>query len=148
MSVSVSVFLKAARLPTPVDWQAAIRAAGFEVELDTDFEPRTFSGFLPATYRGRSAGFEYSLDPITTGAADLGSERRIAAAAGHDRCITLVTHSNMAEAISAAVAAGALAALADGVLFDDESDEAHPASAATAWARSAEAEALPYLDAP
>src|SRR5215471_10845093 len=107
MSVSVSVFLKAARLPTPVDWQAAIRAAGFEVELDTDFEPRTFSGFLPATYRGRTAGFEYYLDQIA-GTADLGSERRTAAASGQELCITLVTHSDMAEAISASVAAGAL----------------------------------------
>jgi hypothetical protein len=146
LSVSLSVFLKAGRLPTPVEWQDAIRGAGFQVELDTDFDPRTFSGFLPAKYRELTAGFEYSLEEIA-GTADLGSEQRTAAASGQELCMTLVTHSSMAETISAALAAGALAALTNGVLFDDESDEAHPASAATQWARDVEADGIPHLDA-
>jgi len=145
MSVSVSVFLKAANLPTPVQWQAAISSAGFDVALDTDFDPLTFSGFLPARYRGRAAGFEYYLQRIA-GPDDLGSDHRAAAAAGQELCITLVTHSDMAEALSASLAAAALAELTAGVLFEDESDEAHPASAAAAWAREGEAEGLRYLD--
>jgi hypothetical protein len=145
MSVSVSVFLKDDRLPTPTEWQAAIRGAGFAVELDTDFDPRTFTGFLPATYRGLAAGFEYYLDEVA-GTTDLGSERRVAAASGQELYVTLVTHSSMAETLSATLAAAVLAEVTAGTLFDDESDEAHPGASATAWARSQEAEGIPFLD--
>jgi hypothetical protein len=86
MSISLSVFLNAARLPPPIEWQAAIRSAGFDVELDTDFDPRAFSGFLPAKYRGRAAGFEYYLDQVS--GMDLGSEGRAAGASGQDLAIS------------------------------------------------------------
>jgi hypothetical protein len=146
MSVSVSVFFKAASQPTPIAWQATIREAGFELELDTDFDPQTFRGFLPGTYRGLPAGFEFYLDQID-GAGGAGSERRAAAAVGHDRCVTLVTHASMAEGISASLAAASLAVVTNGVLFDDESDEAHPPSEALVWARGIEREGAPYLEA-
>ena len=145
MSISVSVFLKDDRLPTSIDWQAAIRKAGFAVEMETDFDPRADSGFRPATYRGLTAGFEYNLSQVAAGG--LGSKQNQAAAAGYELCVELVTHSNMAEMVSAALAAGALAELTGGVLFDDESGEAHAGSAAISWARGVEAEAAPDLDA-
>jgi hypothetical protein len=144
MSVTVSVFFNAARAPTPVEWQDVIRAAGFDVQLDTDFDFQTFSGFLPATYRGAPAGFELSFERIAADGS-LGSKERTAAAAGADSCAMLVTHSNLREMVSAALAAAVLAALTGGVLFDDESNEAHSSSEAAVWARAVEKETTPHL---
>jgi hypothetical protein len=48
--------------------------------------------------------------------------------------------------VSAVLAAAALAELTGGVLFDDESDEAHASSAAITWARGVEADASPDVD--
>jgi hypothetical protein len=71
----------------------------------------------------------------------------VAAAAHFDLCVRLLTHSNLAETISAALAAAALAHLAGGTLFDDEAGDAHSASEARTWARDVERAAAPYLEA-
>jgi hypothetical protein len=35
------------------------------MELDTDFDVKAFSGFLPCKYVGEDAGFEYFRDAVT-----------------------------------------------------------------------------------
>ena len=52
MSVEIQVFLAGERMPTPEQWAETLRAHGFDVDLDTDFDVRDFSGFLPCKYKG------------------------------------------------------------------------------------------------
>jgi hypothetical protein len=143
VSVSVSVFLKQGTMPTPAVWQEALRRHGFDLKLD-DFDPASHSGFLPAQYRGRPAGFEFYRD-IIEDPDDLGSDECAQAAADYDEYVSLVTHSNIYEALSATVAAGVLAELTGGLLWQDESGEGHPPEKAVPWARAVEREALASL---
>lgn len=65
MSIDLIVYLRRSAMPTPDQWQQAIRKAGFPVELDTDFDVDTMSGFLPCQFRGVTSGFEYWSDSVT-----------------------------------------------------------------------------------
>jgi hypothetical protein len=62
MSVSVCVFLNPARMVTPQAWAEAIKSNGFDMSLQTDFDSRGSPGFVPCTYRGKGAGFEYGYE--------------------------------------------------------------------------------------
>jgi hypothetical protein len=124
MSVEITVCLSADRLPSPKVWQEAISANGFAVELDTDFDPVEFSGFLPARYQGGTAGFEYYNDSESEG------EARISLRWGGD----------LREAASGIIAAACLCHLAGGHVEDTESGEIIQAQDVIAWARSQEAE--------
>ncbi len=132
MSISTTVFLERARLPKPLVWADHIRAAGFPMDLDAAFDVETFSGFLPASYGGKSAGFEYFFSPVV----ELDLDDTVAAQLGlRDVSISFVTHSDMRELASAAVAAAVLCAHADGILLDEESGELITANDALASAR-------------
>jgi hypothetical protein len=136
VSISTTVFIRKGTMLSPAAWQDAIRRAGFPLTLDPDFDPATFSGFLPARYRERDAGFEYGFAPVDR--SELGSGPRATAADGYDECVSFVTHSDMAELVSASISAAVLAATVDGLLWDDESGEGHPGRAALEWARALE----------
>ncbi len=136
MSVDLIVYLRRSAMPSPSAWQQAIAAMGTPVELDHDFDPDTFSGFLPCKLRGAVAGFEYFAGPLSpTEAAEVG------APPGSDFSVTLVTHSDRKEFACSAVAAGALARVSGGLLVDPQSGESFPAANATAWAAEQFAEA-------
>jgi len=116
-------------MPTPAGWQQAIRDAGFLIELDTDFDPDTFSGFLPCKLRGAVSGFEYFAAPLSEAeAAEAG------APAGSDFCVTLVTHSDLRECACSVAASGALARASGGLLVDPQSGESFAAADALGWA--------------
>jgi hypothetical protein len=59
VSVSRTVYVRRAAIPAPKAWAAAIRAAGFPMAMDADFDVEQVSGFLPCSYDGKEAGFEY-----------------------------------------------------------------------------------------
>ena len=59
MSISRTVYLRRANMLSPKAWADAIRAAGFPVDLDMDFDVERHSGYLPCRYEGRESGFEY-----------------------------------------------------------------------------------------
>ena len=128
MSVDLTVYLRRSAMPTPSAWQDAIAASGLPVELDTDFDPDTFSGFLPCTIRGAASGFEYFADELS---ADDAAE--LDAPQGSDFSVTLVTHSDLKEFVCSAVAAGVLAKVSGGLLFDPQSGDSIPADEALAW---------------
>lgn len=136
MSVTQRVLLDPARLPTTVAWATAIRAQGFDMALDGDFDPKTFSGFLPCTHQGHPAGFEYGFQPD----AELDDDVR--SAAGNQRTleISFVTHSDMRELVSAMIASGVLALLSDGVVWSDESGDSLSGPDAINLARETEHE--------
>jgi hypothetical protein len=135
MSVTMSVFLKQSRMPSPADWATAIRANGFDMELDSDFDVRTFSGFLPCKYKNEPGGFEY----FWGAARDAALEGEEAAQVGdRDAEVSFVTHSDFRELMTSVIASAVLCACADGVLWDTEAGEMIPAAKALEWARSSE----------
>lgn len=129
MSVDLIVYLRRSVMPSPSVWQQAITATGLLVELDTDFDPDRFSGFLPCKLSGAMSGFEYFASPLSPDeAADVG------APPGSDFSVTLVTRSDLKEFACSAVAAGVLAQASGGLLVDPQSGESFPAAEAVAWA--------------
>ncbi len=129
MSFDLTVYLRRAAMPSPSAWQQAIAATGLPVELDTDFDPDTFTGFLPCKLRGVDAGFEYFSGSLTPEeAAEMG------APSGSDFSVSLVVHSDPRELACAAVAAGALARASGGLLVDPQSGESYPPADALHWA--------------
>ena len=136
MSVDLIVYLRRSAMPTPSEWQQAITATGLPVELDTDFDPDTFNGFLPCKLRGVVSGCEYFAGPMSPAEAS-----EVGAPPGSDFSVTLVTHSDLKEFACSAVAAGALAQASSGLLVDPQSGESFPATDAAGWAAEQFAEA-------
>lgn len=142
MSIEMAVFVRRERIPSAREWQRALSSAELKVELDHEFDPLQFEGFLPASYDGRTGGFEYFLskiDPEKHG-PDL-----LARLGDRDAVVSLVTHSDFTELMTSVLAAAALAHLVDGILFDTEAGELHTADDALRWAREHESEILPEL---
>jgi hypothetical protein len=136
MSVDLIVYLRRSAMPSPSAWQQAIRATGLPVELDHDFDPDTFSGFLPCRLRGTASGFEYFAGRLSPAEA-----AEVGAPLGSDFSVTLATHSDLKEFACSAVAAGALAQISGGLLVDPQSGESFTAGDAVAWSTEQFAEA-------
>jgi hypothetical protein len=136
MSVTTRVLLDPARMPSTAAWADEIRTQGFGMDLDVEFDPKTFSGFLPCVHQGHPAGFEYFFQPD----AELDDDVRRAAGSKRTLEISFVTHSDMRELISAMIASGVLALLSDGVVWSDESGESFSAQDAINLAREVESE--------
>lgn len=118
MSVTLYVSCPKSALPTRDRWQAAIEAADFDVVLD-DFNWRTHSGFLPASYQGRSSGFEIMVEDARPVARQLG----IKLPEGSDVVVSFSFGSDSDESNAATCASAALAKCVGGVYFDEYSDE-------------------------
>jgi hypothetical protein len=143
MSISRTVYLRRSALPTPTDWALSIRTAGFEMDLPTDFDLEEMSGFLPCTYCGHEAGFEYAFDDASS--LELDDELR-GSLGERDVAISFVTHADMRGLVTAVIAAAVLAATCDGIVHDEESGEVLLASEALASARELETEVAADLD--
>jgi hypothetical protein len=131
MSVEIVVVFSRARLVSPDAWQARITALGWDLNLDTDFDPLEFSGFLPCKLAGQECGFEYWLDPLEDESRDeLGPH----CAPELDSVLTLLSRSGLADCQAAVMAAAAFALCVDGGVLADE-DELLPRSATLAWAQ-------------
>jgi hypothetical protein len=131
--ISYNVFLDRERLPTAVDWARTAREAGFETQLNIEFEPRTHSGYLPCP--DERTGFEYYLEPIDRPTLEIGDQG--AKAIGARNAIVSLRFSGRRTDREAAIGAAAtLAAMTDGVLLDSESGHFIAAAEALAWARN------------
>lgn len=106
------------------------------MDLDVEFDPKTFSGFLPCVHQGHPSGFEYYFQPD----AELDDELRRAAGSKRTLEISFVTHSDMRELVSAMIASGVLALLSDGIVWSDESGDAFSGPDAISLARETEGE--------
>ena len=135
MSVSRTVYLRRGNMLAPKVWAQAIRAAGFPMEMDTDFDVEHLSGFLPCRYDGHQAGFECLFSTVAEMKADDEEDEGLADIGDRDVAVSFVTHSSMRGLATAVVAAAVLCARADGVLHDEEAGEFVPASDALADAR-------------
>lgn len=138
MSISRTVYVNSANVPAPIAWAEAIRAAGFELAIDTDFEMDEHTGFLPCEYRGKPTGFEYFSSTVADlAAAD--EDYEPPNVGDRDIAIAFVTRSSMAGLVAAAIAAAVLCERADGIVQDDESGDLIAAKDAVADARELEA---------
>lgn len=133
MSVNLHVFLERKSMPTPPDWAKAIIDAGFDADLDSDFDVDRFCGFLPCRFEGAESGFEYLAGPIE-------SADGLSLPENFDFEVTFSTHSNRRELSSSVVAAAVLCKVTNGVLFDPQAGDRVTAEQATAWARELLAE--------
>ncbi|GHE25579.1 hypothetical protein ACFOED_05065 [Vulcaniibacterium thermophilum] len=135
MSVENNIFVRPGSLPAPADWAAAIREAGFELEIDSDFRWDEFEGFLPATYKGEPAGFELYVEDFDL--SELSDDEQ---AALEDRTllVTLVTHADMRQYMSSMIASAVLCSMADGQLAEGGEPPFIPAAGAIEWARKCE----------
>jgi hypothetical protein len=131
--ITYNVFLDRARLPAAADWARAIHEAGFKVELNPDFEPAAYSGYLPCP--DDRTGFEYYLESFTEPTFEIGDAG--AKAIGPRNTVASLRFSGRSSDRDAATAAAAtLTAMTDGVLFDTEPGHFIAADAALAWARN------------
>jgi hypothetical protein len=130
MSIDLIVYLPRTSMPTPERWAMAIHDAGFAVDLDVDFDPITATGFRPCRIRGMQAGFEYYCRLLSE------QERRESGPpADCDLLVTLVTHTDLRECVTAIVAASVLCHMTDGLLVDPQSGQHFRADKALEWAR-------------
>lgn len=143
MSVENNVFVRPDSLPTPEKWAAAIREAGFDLEIDSDFQWAEVEGFLPATYKGEPAGFELYVEDFDL--SDLSKEEQEALG---DRSLlaTLVTHSDMRQYMSSMIASAVLCSIADGQLAEGGEPPFIPAGKAVQWAKDCEPGVEKLLD--
>jgi hypothetical protein len=128
MSVELVVYLRRAAMPTPARWQQAVRDAGYSVELETDFDVDTSTGYRPCKFRGEDAGFEYY-------SFTMNQEDRAKAGAPPDAdfAVTLVTHSDLREFATSSVAGGVLCLVSGGLLVETESGESFSSGRVLEW---------------
>lgn len=136
MSYDLNVYLSRKNMPTPTAWRTAIIAAGFPVELDSEFDVETFSGFLPSPVRGEMSGFEYYARPaLADEMQELGLDSNI------NFTVQFVIGSRPLELVSALSAASILVSISGGLLVDPQSGESFSPSEAIAWAQTQIAQA-------
>lgn len=131
--ITYNVFLDRTRLPAAADWARVIRDAGFDVQLNADFEPRSYSGYLPCP--DERTGFEYYLESFSAPALEFG-DAGAQAIGSRDTVASLRFSGRSSDRNAASAAAATLAAMTDGVLFDTEPGHFIAADEALAWARN------------
>lgn len=132
------------------EWQAAIDAEGYPLQLDPDVELETHSGFLPAHLRGKLTGFECDHFP----ADEFMQETREMSHVdfGHDWRYVLAFRwrGDFNEMRAALIASSAYAKATDGVVFDDQEEKIRDAAEALEEARvgyeSPDPDAGPVVD--
>ena len=140
MSVDIHVILKKSNLPSPERWQQAIAESSFPLQIDTDFDPEEFWGFLPCRYRDEEAGFEYSFEPLPEDFLDEEDMKRVG---DRDCLVTLSTYSSMDDFIASTIASCVLCQISDGLVLDEDADDLFlSADAAIAYGRKMESELL------
>jgi hypothetical protein len=131
--ITYHVFLDRTRLPGAADWARVIREAGFDVELTTEFEPGSHTGYLPCP--DERTGFEYYLESFAQPTIEIGDAG--AKAIGQRNAVASLRFSGRpADRNAASAAAATLTAMTDGVLFDTEPGHFISANQALAWARN------------
>lgn len=123
MSVTTDVIVSHARLPAPQAWLAGIRAAGFKMDLDTDFTWGEVSGWLPCTYKGVEAGFELDVSGVEELELfeDIGfTHEDLRAVGNRDAIVTFTTRSEFRDLMVATLAAAVLCQMTDGLLCPGE----------------------------
>jgi hypothetical protein len=142
MSMEIHV-LSDRKLNSIADWQRAIDAAGFALQLSSEASFAALAGFLPAQAGTKASGFEcYHDDPreLTIGYHDLDFGRPKAFA------LSFRWGASLVECLAASMAAAAYASATDGVLFDPQDSRLYAPPEALEMARQMERD-LPIIEA-
>lgn len=134
MSVDSFFFVRDAKLPTILQWQAALDRAEVGIVLEDVGDLRKHTGYLPAIHREQPSGFEWFYGPL---AQNFGGDPPDGLD-GREHVIDCVTHSDMRELVCGLIACSILSQLADGVFLDEESGGLLEPDAALAYALSLE----------
>ncbi len=130
MPLENTVFLDKDSMLTPTQWQAAIQAAGFDLQITSDFEVYNFEGFVNATLEGRKAGFEYYFEAIEDDMLNAELKGQID---GKTHIVTLVTHSDLDKTRSSCLAAAVLCKAVNGFLWDGDEECLYSAADCAGW---------------
>lgn len=142
MSMEVTV-LSDRRLAGTAEWQRALEAEGFALELDAEVVLGEASGFFPARLGGKPTGFECYHDDaaeLIESYPDIDFGRAWTCALG------LRVGGNMSEVLAAFMAATAYARATGGIVWDGESGEVMPPDRAAEVTREFERD-MPRLTA-
>jgi hypothetical protein len=123
MSVTQTVFLVRAKLPTREAWAIALKEHGFALEIDPAFDPAGSEGYVPCSHAGEDAGFEYAVAAADAYLEEQKLPQLRTKLNGRDTAVSFVTHSRLADLKAAMIAAGVLGTIADGLLWSDEAGE-------------------------
>ncbi|MBL6936723.1 MAG: hypothetical protein ISS15_07535 [Alphaproteobacteria bacterium] len=118
MSLEVYVFIKEVNIPTAESWQASIDRAGFPMTFAPGFEPLKDKGFVPCTFDGVAAGFEYVLseiDEVASSYPNLQEKVR-----GYDSVVTFRWGSRLRECAVALLAASSLTDSVSGFMYEPQ----------------------------
>jgi hypothetical protein len=108
------------QLTSVADWQAAIGAEGYPLQLDPGVNFQTHSGFLPAHLRGQSTGFECDHFPAEEFIREI-QETGIIDVAHDWKYVLAFRWGGDLNALQAVrMAATAYAAAVNGVVLDDQ----------------------------
>jgi hypothetical protein len=134
MSIDVYVFLKKSNLPSATAWQAAILAAGLPVALHGVFDPSKDNGFVPCRFENADTGFEYSMSSANEICAAYPGLNDLIQS--YDTAITFSWGGDIKEFAVAIVAAGVLAHLCSGVMYDPQESTRFSDLESLAYARN------------
>lgn len=132
MALEHFVYLAKNRLPTPQQWQMALRMSRSALKMDLDFELDTFSGYLPCVWKKKSCGFEYIFEEIEQSTrADLEFEL----APEWDAVVCFRHSTNPLDTMACCWAAASLALFSGGGLWAEDRDDLMVGETCTKWVR-------------
>lgn len=131
MSRAIGIYIVKEKFPTTTDLRDAIIQAGFPCVLDDEFDPLTFSGFLPCPVNGLPSGFEYIAREVNSD--DL---NELNTTFVPSLVIELSIGRYELEWISALATACCIASLAEGLVVDYLTGEKFFTNDAVKWAKS------------
>lgn len=133
MSFDLTVHFPKERMPSPLQWQAAIAERDFPLKINTDLDIVTLKGVLPCEYQGKPGGFECYYSVLSS------DDLRYLEIPESSPCkIMFSAHSPREEFLSAVIAAAVLAEMTGGLLMDPQEGKTHEGAEAIAWARELE----------
>lgn len=107
-------FIERTKVPSASQWQAAIDAAGFDLQLNPSLEPFEHSGFLPCTLFGADSGVETYYDRASEVISDPDLLNKLCG--GRDFCISFRWGGSLREAACAMILSYALAQACEAVV--------------------------------
>lgn len=107
MARNCTAYMQRGQIPARTALQAAIKALGFKLKLEEEFDPSAASTYLPCTLDGEDAGFTLRIDDS-------------AEIPGKDAALTLQWSGDPRERVAVLMVAAALAHDFAAVVHDQE----------------------------
>jgi len=132
LSRDIGIYIAKKNFPPTSLLRDSIINAGFPCVLDDEFDPLTFSGFLPCPVNGSISGFEYYVHVVDND----GELNELNATFVPDLAIVLSTGRYELEWVSALATASCIASLAGGLVVDYLTGNQYFADDAVKWAKA------------